>query len=84
MDATSENARAVERAKAVLKPGDRLFITTCGNGRGATVTMTGWSETFPGFITSKTMHDDELHPVNVRRRNGQSVGFRDPPVLSPF
>jgi hypothetical protein len=60
------NKRAVRRAKAVLKPGDRLQVAGCG-GRCVTVTMIGWSQYFPDFIASKTLDSDELHPINVRR-----------------
>jgi len=76
----SRNKRAVRRAKAILKPGDRLYIATCGN-RGVTVTMTGWSASFPDFIASKTLEDDELHPINVRKVNGVPVSFDDPKAV---
>lgn len=73
----ARNKRAVRRAKAMLKAGDRLYVTTCG-GRGATVTMVGWSPHFPDFIASKTLDGDELHPINVRKVNGVAVSFDDP------
>lgn len=73
----SRNKRAVRRAKAILKPGDRLYVGTCGN-RGVTVTMVGWSTNFPDFIASKSLDGDELHPINVRKVNGIAVSFDDP------
>jgi len=73
-----ENGRAAERARQVLKPGDRLLVAVCGNCRGVTVTMTGWSADFPDFIASKTLDADELHPINIRKVNGTPVSFADP------
>lgn len=72
----SRNKRAVQRAKAILRPGDKLSVMGCG-GRLVTVTMVGWSESFPDFIASKTLVDDELHPINVRKVNGRPVDFGD-------
>ncbi len=70
----SAHARAARQARQILKPGDRLFIGTCGS-RGVTVTMTGWSDQFEGFLTSKTLDGDELHPINIRKVNGKPVNF---------
>lgn len=78
MTSQSENQRAAERARAVLKPGDRLLVKTCGNSRGTSVTMKGWSPYFPDFIASRTMDEDELHPINVLKVNGKPVSFADP------
>lgn len=74
---SAEITRAVERAKAVLRVGDRILIGTCGNSRGSTITMTGWSADFPGFLTSKTLDGDELHPINIRKVNGVPTDFSD-------
>lgn len=74
---SAEIGRAVVRAREVLQPGDKLSVGTCG-GRVSNVTMVGWSESFPGFITSKTLVDDELHPINVRKVNGVPTSFADP------
>jgi hypothetical protein len=74
----AENRRAVDRARTELKAGDRLLVGICGNSRGVTVTMTGWSDQFPGFITTKTFDSDEIHPINVRKVNGRLTSFADP------
>lgn len=78
----ARNQRAARRAKAILKPGDRLYVATCG-GRGVTVTMVGWSADFPDFIASKTLDGDELHPINVRKLNGKPITFDDPVSVTP-
>lgn len=68
------NKLAAKRARLVLKSGDRVAVSMCG-GRTVTVTMIGWSESFPDFIASRTMSDDELHPINIRKVNGFPVNF---------
>jgi hypothetical protein len=75
---SAEIRRAAVRAKAALHPGDRLLVGMCGNARGSTVTMTGWSDDFPGFIRTKTFDADEIHPINIRKVNGVPTSFADP------
>lgn len=78
----SRNKRAVRRAKAILKPGDRLLVNTCG-GRGSTVTMIGWCDApLDDYIRSKSLDGDELHPINVRKVNGVPVSFDDPALAT--
>ena len=73
----ARHLRAVRRAKAVLKPGDRLYVSVCG-GRGVTVTMVGWCDApLSDYIRSKSLDGDELHPSNVRKVNGKPVDFGD-------
>lgn len=72
--ARAESARATERARAVLQPGDRLSVTLCGGGRG-TVTMIGWDRTYTGWIYSKTR--DDIHASHILKVNGVPTSFRD-------
>jgi|GEM_PF-3615631 len=81
---SAEFARAVERAQAVLQPGDRLHILTCGSNNGGTITMVGWSASFPGFIVSRSRDGDEYHPYNIVSRNGRPITFRDHQVSGEF
>lgn len=78
--ATAAFDRATERARAILKPGDRLLIANCG-GR-STVTFVGWvdhrgvPDPVGRCIASKTL--DDLLAWNVSKVNGQPANFRDP------
>lgn len=66
--------RSVERAKAVLKQGDKVRVGTC-EGR-STYTFWTWDEHHPDFFISKS-GIDELHPYNITRVNGAPTSFRD-------
>lgn len=64
--------RAHERAKEILKLGDRISYTMCADTRGAAI-MTGWD----GYwICSKTKND--ISPRSVYRVNGVPISFDDP------
>lgn len=63
--------RATARARKELQPGDRLYITRCGGGRG-TVTMVGWSG---DWICSKSK--DDIHALHVLKVNGMHRRFTD-------
>lgn len=65
-------SRATARAKAVLKPGDRLYCGGCGGTR-FTVTMTGWDGEH--WITSKTKND--IHASHIIKVNGVPTSFWD-------
>ncbi|WP_269220869.1 hypothetical protein [Brevundimonas vesicularis] len=69
-------ARAVERAKAVLQPGDKIGLTICGGGR-AYYRMVGWGGLNGAYIESRT--SDELSPYNIVALNGVPTSFRDDP-----
>lgn len=72
--------RATERARAALKPGDRLRIVQCA-GVQKTVTMTGWDASFPSWITSATRND--IHAMHIIKVNGVATSFADPPGFVP-
>lgn len=64
------SAIAIENAKRVLKPGDRLRVTKCpGNKRW--ITFAGWDG---NWIVSKSGIDD-FSPRCVDRVNDQTVDF---------
>lgn len=67
-----EGVRAIERAKARLKIGDRIRVRRCG-GISATYTLAGWDGC---WMVSKSGISD-LFPLHVTRVNGQPVTFRD-------
>lgn len=73
-NASAAFARASERARKVLKAGDRVRID------GSTVTFMHWGwrdrpEATCNYFAAKTV--DELHPWNITKVNGQTVSFRD-------
>lgn len=73
--------RAVERAKAVLKEGDRIRATRCGGG-SPTFTFVGWEGR---WITSRTR--DDISPMCVIAVNGVPTSFDDDPeahLADPF
>lgn len=63
--------RIEQRAREVLKPGDRVRATRCG-GRKITVTMTGWD----GHWITSAKHCD-IAPCAIDRVNGQPMTFID-------
>ncbi len=63
---------AAQRAREVLKTGDRVQVDHCPKGR-ITVTMTGWSG---DYFTSAT-HDD-LVPGCIVKVNGHPIRFIRP------
>ena len=65
--------RAGDRAKKVLKVGDRLQVEYGCSERLINVTMTGWEV---GWICCRTYND--ISPRWVRKVNGQPVNFDDP------
>lgn len=73
-DMTTEQRRernmlATERAKKVLKPGDRLCVSRCG-GSQPTVTFVEWDGL---WIRSRTL--DDIAASNILRLNGKPVDF---------
>lgn len=76
----AELRRATERARATLRPGDRLRVNGCG-GTSATVTMTGWCPLYPNWITSKSR--DDIHAMHITKVNGVPTSFADPPGFVP-
>ena len=79
-NASAAFARASERARAVLKPGDRVTLgSSCGSGV-TTVTFANWGyvgHPVPdhAYFAGRTI--DDLHPWNITKVNGQPVNFRD-------
>lgn len=69
----AENIRAIDRARAALKPGDRIAFTSCPGG-ARTATFTGWDG---NWICSKTRRD--ISARCIFKLNGQPVSFGDPP-----
>lgn len=69
-DRQQELLAAEERARAVLKPGDRLRVARCA-GVKINVTMTGWDGR---WITSAKYND--IHALHVEKVNGKPVNFR--------
>lgn len=65
--------RATARAKAILKPGDRLQVEYGCSNRIINVTMTGWDGC---WICCRTYND--IHAHHVRKVNGRPVSFADP------
>lgn len=63
--------RAVERARRVLKAGDRIGATECCDHK-FTVTMTGWDGP---WICSATR--DDISAFNIYKVNGVPTSFRD-------
>ena len=64
--------RATARAKAILKPGDRLQVEYGCGRRIINVTMTGWDGC---WICCRTYND--IHTNHVRKVNGRPVSFAD-------
>ena len=69
-----EAGRATERAKAALKPGDRLRVRRCG-GREVTVTFKCWDLLHPKWINSASL--DDIHALHIVKVNGVKTGFSD-------
>ena len=65
----ARSKRAGDRAREVLKVGDRLRVARCA-GTFINVTMTGWDG---HWITSRMYND--IAPVNVVKVNGKPVDF---------
>ena len=74
----AESRRAEDRARAVLKPGYRLYIAGCGGSR-STVTLTGWDGR---WITSANRCD--IHALHIIKVNGVATSFRDGGAPYPF
>ena len=64
--------RATERARAVIKPGDRVSRTMCCSIKG-TFKFTHWEGQ---WLCGKTVWD--CHAINVYAINGEPVSFADP------
>lgn len=62
---------AEDRARRLLKVGDRLRVARCG-GQKVTVTMTGWDGR---WITSAKYND--IHARHVEKVNGVPVNFSE-------
>lgn len=71
-DHLAELRRATERARAVLKPGDRIRCRRCG-GLQRTYTVKGW---FDDCVESVSGIYD-LVPWHIDRLNGRPVSFQD-------
>ncbi len=65
--------RAAVRARAVLKPGDKLLVTRCCNARGVTVRFVGWDG---DWILTPTLSD--VSSRCILKVNGKPVSFCDP------
>ena len=72
--------RAAERAKATLRPGDRIALYGCGGGC-STVTFRcwtdGWGNPDPDSDSFSSISLDDLSPWNIVKVNGALVSFRD-------
>lgn len=68
--------RAVMRAGAVLKQGDRVRMHAHGSDRPVTYTFDHWDKVHPGFFVSIS-GVEELHPYNIISVNGEPTCFRD-------
>jgi hypothetical protein len=72
--------RAAERARPILKAGDRVFIDGCGGAR-STVTFIEWvnykGEPDLGGDLFRSASCDELHPWNIHKVNKVPMTFRD-------
>jgi len=66
--------RATERARAVLRPGDRICFTVCCEQRRHVV-MTGWDG---DWIASATKND--IHASSIYKVNGKPTSFLGDPV----
>lgn len=80
--------RATERARAVLKPGDKIRAVGCG-GTVATYRFIGFDTKMDGtpsdWIRSRTR--DDIHASHIIRLNGVPTSFRDDPaahLAAPF
>lgn len=73
----AERYRARDRAKAALKPGDRIRVGRCG-GAFPTYTFVGFDEGSSYWMVSKSGRDD-LSPYCVIAVNGVPTSFRDDP-----
>lgn len=63
--------RATERARFILKPGDRLTVTHCP-GTKRWIVFDGWDG---DWICSRTRND--YHASHVSKVNGVPTSFRD-------
>lgn len=68
----AEMGRATERAKAVLRPGDRLVVTSCP-GTKRWVRFIGWDGS---WIVTATR--DDFSAINISKVNGVPTSFADP------
>lgn len=80
--------RATARARAVLKPGDKIRVTGCG-GTVATCRFVMFGVRSDGtpadWIHSRTR--DDIHASHIIRLNGVPTSFRDDPaahLADPF
>lgn len=68
----AEAYRARDRAKALLKPGDRIRVSRCG-GLLRTYTFSHWD----GFWAVSVSGISDLSPTSIDRLNGAPVSFMD-------
>lgn len=74
----AESDRAHDRAKAFLKPGDRVSRRLCGGAKG-TFVFTGWD----GYwACGETISD--CPPSAIYAVNGAPVCFLDAPEISTY
>lgn len=82
-NASAAFARAAERAKKVLIPGDRVTLGSKCTGGCQTVTFAYFSNHLgvPGNngTTFSSRSLDDLSPWNITKVNGKPVTFRDEP-----
>lgn len=74
--------RCIERAKAALKPGDRIRVTRCGGG-SPTFTFFGWD----GRWIMSNGGTNDLSAMCVIAVNRKPTSFRDDPeahLADPF
>jgi len=69
---TKMEAQIVEKAKLILKKGDRIRVTKCP-GTKRTITFDHWDG---NWIVSKSGIDD-YHPINVDVVNGEKISFKN-------
>lgn len=78
--------RAADRARAALKPGDRIRVTRCG-GAAPIYTFDGWATNYGANTTTETSRwmrsisgVDDLSPFCLIAVNGEPTSFRDDPA----
>lgn len=71
-NASAAFVRSAERARLVLKPGDRLSMASACGGRAQTVTFSHW---YGNTISSRSV--DDLSAWNIAKVNGVPTCFQD-------
>ena len=71
----AHSKRATERARAVIKPGDRISRNMCGGIKQHFI-FDHWEG---DWMCGKTSAVSDCHAKHVYRVNGKLVSFRDTP-----